>query len=248
MPVMLANKHTKNACLLHAQRSSLVRTPSYSKMMKELLSTNGPWEHFCTIGPVPSGINLSTPLLDHHLMVTSLLDQRKAIIWPMKNGHGERTFKLGLIIIMPCHPWDSNSKNKTHQIPLDNTLPFPICLESKLCGNQIQAQVAPHVRELTLPPFLEPSQHNEPPIPGPSEVPASKVPLTENDSTCEPEPEVALMHSMEDPFAFPATPHSFIIIENLPVGPPQHKEPLIPTIKLCRNLLTCDQCSLFLKQ
>ncbi|MBW0467957.1 hypothetical protein O181_007672 [Austropuccinia psidii MF-1] len=37
----------------------------------------------------------------------------------------------------------------------------------------------------------EPSQHNEPPvctppIPGPSEVPASQVPLTENDSTCEP--------------------------------------------------------------
>ncbi|MBW0474589.1 hypothetical protein O181_014304 [Austropuccinia psidii MF-1] len=104
--------------------------------------------------------------------------------------------------------------------------------------------------ELTLPPFVEPYQHNEPPIftptppiPGPSKVPASKVPLTENNSTNEPEPEVALMKSMEEAFgkyklffsvtnkpspllpqssAHPNTPWSFIIIDNTPVGSPLH--------------------------
>ncbi|MBW0463751.1 hypothetical protein O181_003466 [Austropuccinia psidii MF-1] len=56
------------------------------------------------------------------------------------------------------------------------------------------------VIEPTMHPFLEPSQHNEPPICTPtppitglSEVPASQVPPTVNDSTCEPEPEVAPM-------------------------------------------------------
>ncbi|MBW0502861.1 hypothetical protein O181_042576 [Austropuccinia psidii MF-1] len=50
--------------------------------------------------------------------------------------------------------------------------------------------------ELTLPPFLEPSQTNEPPIPGlsPSFTPHEDV------LTCEPEPEVAWTHSMEEPF------------------------------------------------
>ncbi|MBW0562492.1 hypothetical protein O181_102207 [Austropuccinia psidii MF-1] len=50
--------------------------------------------------------------------------------------------------------------------------------------------------QLTLPPFVEPSQHNEPPIPGLS--PSSKPP--EDVQTCEPEPEVALTQSMKEPF------------------------------------------------
>ncbi|MBW0511598.1 hypothetical protein O181_051313 [Austropuccinia psidii MF-1] len=63
------------------------------------------------------------------------------------------------------------------------------------------------VSELILLPFLEPSQNNEPPIPtltppipGLSKVPVSQVPLTENDSTFEPETEVALTQSTEVPF------------------------------------------------
>ncbi|MBW0533255.1 hypothetical protein O181_072970 [Austropuccinia psidii MF-1] len=50
--------------------------------------------------------------------------------------------------------------------------------------------------ELTVPPFVEPSQTDEPPIPGlsPSSKPHEDVP------TCEPEPEVALTQSMEKPF------------------------------------------------
>ncbi|MBW0593063.1 hypothetical protein O181_132778 [Austropuccinia psidii MF-1] len=47
---------------------------------------------------------------------------------------------------MSCHPWDSNAKNKTNQIPHDKTLLFLVCLASKLRGNQIQAQVAPDGR------------------------------------------------------------------------------------------------------
>ncbi|MBW0490425.1 hypothetical protein O181_030140 [Austropuccinia psidii MF-1] len=49
---------------------------------------------------------------------------------------------------------------------------------------------------LTLPPFVEPSRTNEPPIlgPSPSSKPHEEVP------TCEPEPEVAPTQSMEEPF------------------------------------------------
>ncbi|MBW0520745.1 hypothetical protein O181_060460 [Austropuccinia psidii MF-1] len=101
-------------------------------------------EQFKTISPVPSSIDLLTPLLGHHPMVTSLLDQGEVIIQPMKDGNGKRTFKFGPIITMSCHPWDSNSKNKTNQIPCDKTLLFLVCLASKLRGNQPQAQVAPN--------------------------------------------------------------------------------------------------------
>ncbi|MBW0514776.1 hypothetical protein O181_054491 [Austropuccinia psidii MF-1] len=50
--------------------------------------------------------------------------------------------------------------------------------------------------ELTLPPFVEPSQTNEPPIPGP--IPSSKP--HEDVLTCDPEHEVAPTQSMEEPF------------------------------------------------
>ncbi|MBW0534239.1 hypothetical protein O181_073954 [Austropuccinia psidii MF-1] len=68
--------------------------------------------------------------------------------------------------------------------------------------------------ELTLPPFVEPSQTNEPPIPGwsPSSEPHEDV------LTHDPEPEVALRKSMEEPFAHPTPPHSVIIINNKPIG------------------------------
>ncbi|MBW0537802.1 hypothetical protein O181_077517 [Austropuccinia psidii MF-1] len=59
----------------------------------------------------------------------------------------------------------------------------------------------------------EPSQHHEPPLPGPS--PSSEPP--ENVPTREPEPEVARTQSTEAPFARPATPCSVILIDNMPV-------------------------------
>ncbi|MBW0504323.1 hypothetical protein O181_044038 [Austropuccinia psidii MF-1] len=69
--------------------------------------------------------------------------------------------------------------------------------------------------------FCEPSQPKEPPIPGPS--PSSEPP--EDVPTCEPEPEVAPTQSTEEPFACPATPHSIIIIDNMPVRSPPPPPP-----------------------
>ncbi|MBW0506743.1 hypothetical protein O181_046458 [Austropuccinia psidii MF-1] len=62
--------------------------------------------------------------------------------------------------------------------------------------------------ELTLPPFVEPSQTNEPPIPGPS--PSS-------------EPHEDILTSR------PTPPHSIIIIDDMPVGSPP---PSTPTLEI----------------
>ncbi|MBW0481294.1 hypothetical protein O181_021009 [Austropuccinia psidii MF-1] len=105
----------------------------------------GQQEQFWTISPSPSSITLSTPLLGHHPMVTSLPYWSKVIIWPMTDGNGDRTLKLGPIVTMSFHPLDSNAKNKTHQIPPGKTHPFHVCLASKPHGNPLQAQVAPDV-------------------------------------------------------------------------------------------------------
>ncbi|MBW0573405.1 hypothetical protein O181_113120 [Austropuccinia psidii MF-1] len=107
----------------------------------------------------------------------------------MKDGDGKKTLELGPIVTMSCHPWNSNAKNKTHQIPHDKTHPFLICLESKLRGNPLQAQVAPNGQRTD-------SVHNEPPILGPSQPSKPQ----QDALTCEPEPEVAPMQSMEEPF------------------------------------------------
>ncbi|MBW0466228.1 hypothetical protein O181_005943 [Austropuccinia psidii MF-1] len=64
--------------------------------------------------------------------------------------------------------------------------------------------------------LVKPSQHKEPPIPGPS--PSSKPP--EDVPTLEPEPEVAPTQSIEELFACPATPRLIIIIDNTPFGSP----------------------------
>ncbi|MBW0486672.1 hypothetical protein O181_026387 [Austropuccinia psidii MF-1] len=174
------------------------------------------------ISLIPSSIDLSAPFLGHHPMVTPLLDWSKVIIWSMRDENGKRTFALGLIITMSCHPWDSKAKKKTHQIRRNKTLPFLVCLTSKLHGRPLQAQVAPD----------EPSQHNEPLIPGPSQASDSQLSSHENDLNCEPEPDVAPMQSLEEPFAHPTTPRSFIIIDNMPIRTPLPHLPVsseIPT-------------------
>ncbi|MBW0480814.1 hypothetical protein O181_020529 [Austropuccinia psidii MF-1] len=67
---------------------------------------------------------------------------------------------------------------------------------------------------------------------------------------------------MEEPFAHPATPTSVIIIDDAPIGslppllprrsqpspPPWRQAPLITTMRLSRNLHTCNQPSSFLKK
>ncbi|MBW0484525.1 hypothetical protein O181_024240 [Austropuccinia psidii MF-1] len=264
MLVMLANKHTRNAHLLsnpsgHAARAvpaqdALVRTPLWSTMMKVFPSGNGLWDPKQANGNDSRQLALSPqasicppPLLGHHQMVTSLLNQSKGIIRPMKDGNGKRTFELGLIVTISCHPWDSKAKNKTHQIPPNKTHPF----------NDLSHK---------------PSQHNEPPI---FDLSSSSEP-PEDVATCEPEPEVAPTKSMEEPFVCPATSCSVIIINNTPVrspppispaptlppstptpvpspdlppiatknptaSSPRCQAPLNPTMTLARNSPTCDQ-------
>ncbi|MBW0497195.1 hypothetical protein O181_036910 [Austropuccinia psidii MF-1] len=124
-------------------------------------------------------------------MVTSLLDRREVIIRPMKGGDGKRTFELAPIVTISCHPWDSNAKVKQNQQnPLQQDSPIP----SLPCEKPLRQPT----------PGLKPSQPNEPPIPGPG--PSSKP--HKEILAFEPEPEVALMQSMEETFAHPATPPS----------------------------------------
>ncbi|MBW0539372.1 hypothetical protein O181_079087 [Austropuccinia psidii MF-1] len=125
MLVMLADKHTRNACLLsdpsdHVARGvynqdALVRTPLWSTMIKAFPSRNGHQDPKQGDGN-DSGqlaqspqVSICPPLLGHYPMVSSLLDQSKVIIWLMKDDDGKRTFKLGPIVTMSCHPWDSSA-------------------------------------------------------------------------------------------------------------------------------------------
>ncbi|MBW0486564.1 hypothetical protein O181_026279 [Austropuccinia psidii MF-1] len=200
---MLSNKQTRNVCSFSApsdhrargvlSQDALTRTPLWLAVMKAYPGANGHQDPKQDDENDSGQLALSPqieicppPLLGHHPMVTSLLDKSKVIILPMKDGNGERTFELGPIVTMSCHQWDSNAKNKTHQIHRDKTLPFLVCLASKSCGNPLEARVACN----------EPSQTEEPPIPGPS--PSSQPP--ENVTTCEPEPEVTPTQSTEEPF------------------------------------------------
>ncbi|MBW0489704.1 hypothetical protein O181_029419 [Austropuccinia psidii MF-1] len=82
--------------------------------------------------------------------------------------------------------------------------------------------------ELTLPPFVEPSQHNAPPIPGPSQ-PSKRH---EDTLTCEPEPEVAPTQSIEEPFARLPNPALVIIINNTPAcSSPPSTPTLVPSLE-----------------
>ncbi|MBW0514293.1 hypothetical protein O181_054008 [Austropuccinia psidii MF-1] len=166
----------------------------------------GQQEQFETISPVPSSINLSTPLprppSNGHF--TPQLEQSD---YPANEGW---RWQEDIRAWADCHhvlsPMGFKRQNSpVPRMPREQTLRQPTpgpsgtrWLEDSSC---------------------KPSQHDEPPIPGPS--PSSKPP--EDVSTCEPEPEVAQTQSMEESFVPPRTP------------PPP---PLIPTIMLARNLPT----------
>ncbi|MBW0589823.1 hypothetical protein O181_129538, partial [Austropuccinia psidii MF-1] len=126
---MLADKHTRNVCLLSAPsdnaargvlaQNALVRTPLWSTMMKPYPSANGHRDpkqadrnDSGRLALSPQVLTFPPPLLGHHPMVTSLLDLSEVIIQPMKGGNGKRTFELGPIVTMSCHQWDSNAKVK----------------------------------------------------------------------------------------------------------------------------------------
>ncbi|MBW0493490.1 hypothetical protein O181_033205 [Austropuccinia psidii MF-1] len=142
--------------------------------------------------PVPSSIDFSTPpLLAHHPMVISLLDCNKVIVGPMKDGNGKRTFKLGLIVTMCYHPWDSNLRKTPWQ-------PTP----------------GPNDTSWLEDLFPEPSQHDEQPIPGPSQPSEPH----EDASTREPEPEVTPTQSTKEPFG--KSPHKGFHSSQIFLTPP----------------------------
>ncbi|MBW0563184.1 hypothetical protein O181_102899, partial [Austropuccinia psidii MF-1] len=173
---MLADKHTRNVCLLsapsnHAARGApaqdaIVRTPLWWTMMEPYPRENGRHDPKQDNGNDSRQLTLSPqvsicppPLLGHHPMVTSLLDRSKVIIRPMKDGNGKRTTGI-------------QTPNLPHkQTPWQPT-PGP-------SGTRWSEEL-----------------FREPPIPAPS--PSSEPP--EDVLTCEPEPEVAPTQSMEEPF------------------------------------------------
>ncbi|MBW0511020.1 hypothetical protein O181_050735 [Austropuccinia psidii MF-1] len=205
---MLSDKHTRNDCLLsdpsdHTARGvpnqdSLTRTPLFPTMMKAFPSGNGLQDpkqadrsNSRQLSKSPQVLICPPPLLGHHPMVTLLLDRSKVIIWPMKDGDEQN---------QPNPPQqDSPVPSLPHKQTPRQPTPGP-------SGTQWLEDL-----------FREPSQTDEPPIPGLS--PSSK--LHENVLT-----------------SCPTPPHSVITIDDIPVGSPP---PLIPTMRLTRNLPTYDQ-------
>ncbi|MBW0506012.1 hypothetical protein O181_045727 [Austropuccinia psidii MF-1] len=236
MRVMLTNKHTKNACLLcntsnHTARGvpeqeALVRTPPLSTMMKAFPSGSG------CCNTKQADRNICRQLAWCPQFSFSSLTHFSS------HNHTE-FFSLCL---------KQNTPN-----PAQKDSPFP-CVPCKqtpwkptpgLSGTQWLEDL-----------IREPSQYNEPPIPGPSQSSESQLPSHEDTSTCEPEPEVAPMQSMEDPFGklpffclfsiFPhpsfksssahsTTPCSIIILDDTPVGSPP---PLSPCFLPLRTQLS----------
>ncbi|MBW0588447.1 hypothetical protein O181_128162 [Austropuccinia psidii MF-1] len=210
---MLANKHTRNVCLFsvpsdHVARGvltqdTLTRTPLWSTMMKPYPSTNvhqdpkqANMNDSGQLALSPQVLICPPPLLGHHPMVISLLDLSEVIIWPMKDSDEQD----------PPNPPQQDSPIPS--LPRKQALRQPTPGTS---GTQWSEEL-----------FREPSQTKEPPIPGPS--PSSQPP--EDDTTHEPEPEVAPTQSTEEPFG--KSPPLFL-----------HSSQLLLTISSTISSLSC---------
>ncbi|MBW0561689.1 hypothetical protein O181_101404 [Austropuccinia psidii MF-1] len=181
---MLANKHTRNNCLLsnpsnHAARGvpdqvALVRTPLWSAMMKAFPSGNGHWD------PKQEDGNDSAQLAHDYLADKGWQWQEDIQAWD------------------DCHhvfsPMGSKCQKQSQPNPPQQYSPIPSFASR---ANDPRPKWNPMIGGL-IP--LEPSQTNETPIPGPS--PSSKP--HEDVPTHEPEPEVAPTQSMEEPFDTPS--------------------------------------------
>ncbi|MBW0483071.1 hypothetical protein O181_022786 [Austropuccinia psidii MF-1] len=168
---MLADKHTRNACLLsdpsdHVARGapdkdSLMRTPLWSAMMKAFPGRNGfrdptqaDGNNSGQLAQSPQGLICPPPLLGHHPMVTSLLDQRKVIIRLMKDGNEKN------------QPNPPQQDSPVPSLPRKQIPPQPTTglsgtqwSEDLFHGNQPDFHLISTFdsSELTLPPFVEPS-------------------------------------------------------------------------------------------
>ncbi|MBW0474340.1 hypothetical protein O181_014055 [Austropuccinia psidii MF-1] len=112
--------------------------------------------------------------------------------------------------------FSSHNHNKYSSLPIEQNPPDPQQKETPV--PHMPCKKAP--RKPAPGPSCKPSQQDEPPIPGPGQSSKSQVPSHEEALTPEPEPQVAPMQSMEEPFAFPATPRSVIIIDDMPISSP----------------------------
>ncbi|MBW0518169.1 hypothetical protein O181_057884 [Austropuccinia psidii MF-1] len=231
-------------------QDALARTPLWLAMMKAFLSENGRRD------PKQADRNASGQL--------SLFPQQSD--YPANEGwRWQKDIQAwadshNVLLPMRFKHQKQNPPNPPGQDSLNPRMP----------GKQTQRQPTPGLSGTRWSEdlFREPSQHNEPPIPGVSQP--SKP--HEDASNCEPEPEAARCNPWRNLFvstifscfplpnfpspllqqsrACPATPTLVIIIENMPVGsapaPPllPHKPwcqaPLIPTMRLARNLPTYD--------
>ncbi|MBW0462369.1 hypothetical protein O181_002084 [Austropuccinia psidii MF-1] len=151
-------------------------------------------------------------------MVTSLLDRSEVIIRPMRDGDGKRKFDLGLIITMSCHPWDSNAKNPLNPPRQDSPVP---CMPREQTPQQ--PIPVPSGTQWSEDLSHENSQHNEPPIPGPSS--SSEPP--EDIPTCEPEPEVIIIDDM--PVRSPTPPPSPCVPPPIASNNPTASSPPVPS-------------------
>ncbi|MBW0572762.1 hypothetical protein O181_112477, partial [Austropuccinia psidii MF-1] len=182
MLVMLANKHTRNVFSLsspsnHMARGvlaqdALARTPLWSTMMKPYSSPNGQQDPNQPNRNNSRQLVLSAQVLicPPPPMVTSLLDLSEVIIRPMKDGD------------------EQNPPNRPKQ---DSPVPSLACKQTLW-----QRTPGPSGTQWSDELFRKPSQTKEPPIPGPS--PLSQPP--EDNTTREPEPEVAPTQSTEEPY------------------------------------------------
>ncbi|MBW0520201.1 hypothetical protein O181_059916 [Austropuccinia psidii MF-1] len=198
---MLANKHTRNVCSLSAPlnhkargvlaQDGLARTPLWSTMMKRYPSTNGHRDLKQADGNNSGRLALSPMAL---------------ICPPTLLGHHPMVtslLDLSEVIIQPMK--DGNGERTFEHGPIvtmschrwDSNAKF--ALRANPAATHSRPEWHPMVRGI---------------IPCPSSQPP------EDDTTREPEPEVAPTQSTEEPNDRPATPRSIIIIDDMPVGSP----------------------------
>ncbi|MBW0488078.1 hypothetical protein O181_027793 [Austropuccinia psidii MF-1] len=224
--------HTRNAHLLsnpsdHAARGvpaqdGLARTPLWSMMMKVFPSRNGNRDPKQAERKESAQLALSSPvtifpppLLGHHMIVTSLLEWSEVIIWPMKEGNGERTFKLGPIV--------------THGIQTPK----------KPRGNPLQAQVAPdEPSKHDEPPIPGPSSSSEPPEDIPTCEPEPEVAPTQYTEEPFGNSPLLFLYSYQLFLTPPLNISSLSCYSALVPPRTAPPPPLIPTMTLARNLPT----------
>ncbi|MBW0480424.1 hypothetical protein O181_020139 [Austropuccinia psidii MF-1] len=213
MLVLLSDKHTRNACLLsnpsdHAAREvpgqdTLARTPLWSTIIKAFPRGNVRWDNkqadgnacgkftlslqvsICPPPPRPPSDGPFTPLLGQSLVTYGLQTPKTK---PTESPQPDTP--------VPHMPRKQTPRQST---PSQSGTRL---LEDLFSGKQQAIPFiipTPESSELNLPPFVEPFQHNERTIPGPSHFSKPQVPSQEDAFTCEPEPEEAPTQSKEEP-------------------------------------------------